>query len=87
MRWDSHDERTSLIHTGVDARHHLNDSLDLIARFEGVHRMEDASSGSSGQILGLNAFELQGVSYKQDWLPQRPRRRRPSRAWNCNGHA
>jgi hypothetical protein len=22
----------------------------------------------SGQILGLNAFELQGVSYKQDWL-------------------
>lgn len=68
VRWDSHDERTSLIHTGVDARHHLNDSLDLIARFEGVHRMEDASSGSSGQILGLNAFELQGVSYKQDWL-------------------
>jgi uncharacterized membrane protein len=67
VRWDSRDERTSLIHTGVDARHHLNDRLDLIARLEGVHRMEDASSGSSGQILGLNAFELQGVSYKQDW--------------------
>jgi probable HAF family extracellular repeat protein len=68
VRWDRRNEKTSLVHLGVDTRHRLNGKLNVIARLERVHRMEKSSSGASGQILGLSAFELEGIAYKQDWL-------------------
>lgn len=35
---------------------------------EGVHRHEKRAAPTTGQIIGLNAFNLDGLAYKRQWL-------------------
>lgn len=67
-RWDQRQEKATTLRLGVDAAKPINDKLKLNARIEGVHRFENKHAGASGQVLGLNAFSLDGQKLKQNWL-------------------
>lgn len=53
---------------GIDAKMPLNDTFRLIGTLEGVHRFEGTGSNVTGQIIGLQTFDLGAEEYKQDWL-------------------
>jgi hypothetical protein len=52
---------------GVDALHSLSDRLSLLGRVELGHRFERQGSNATGQVIGLFAFDLTGLAYKQNW--------------------
>ena len=53
---------------GIDAKLPLNDTFRLIGTLEGVHRFEGTGSNVTGEIIGLQTFDLGAEDYKQDWL-------------------
>jgi probable HAF family extracellular repeat protein len=66
--WNSRTETSTQARVGLDAVHRLASTTYLLGRIEGVHRFEDEGADASGQVIGLFSFDLQGASYKQDWL-------------------
>lgn len=44
------------------------DKVTFIANIELAHRFDDQAEGSSGELLGLFAFDLDGQNYKSTWL-------------------
>lgn len=61
-------EVSNAVRIGADARTPLNENLALVTRFEYGHRFEKAGAVVSGQILGLSAFSLDGISFQQHWF-------------------
>ncbi len=61
-------ESVSDFRIGLDANFNLNESNTLITTLEGVHRVQDRGHGVSGQIVGLNSFDIQGREYDQNWV-------------------
>lgn len=68
IRWDKRKDDSTQLRLGLDATHRMNDRFTLLARIEAVHRMETEGSTASGQIIGLQSFELPGIAYQQNWL-------------------
>lgn len=68
VRWDSRIERSTQMRLGLDAVTQVNDRVTLLGRIEAVHRFENRGENASGEILDLNAFSIDGLEYRQDWL-------------------
>ena len=66
-RFDASRENSNTVRIGADARTPLNEHLALVTRLEYGHRFEKAGAGSSGQILGLTAFSMDGAATQQDF--------------------
>lgn len=66
-RWDKRNDYSTQVRLGLDAVHPVTDRFNLLARIEAVHRLQDQSSTSSGQTIGLSNFDLPGIRYKQEW--------------------
>lgn len=66
--WSRRNEDATTLHAGVDVVHPLNAKTNLLGRVEAAHRFESQGSDAHGELLGLNAFTINGQSIKQSWL-------------------
>ena len=67
VQWHARSQKNTLLRLGADAAHALNEQWTLMGRLEGVQRVERRSVNATGQVLGLNAFDIQGLTYKRHW--------------------
>tara|TARA_Y100001954_G_scaffold143678_1_gene153057 strand:- start:17384 stop:19429 length:2046 start_codon:yes stop_codon:yes gene_type:complete len=65
--FDSRDENSNLIRTGLRADVALIDKLDTWVWGAWNHRLEDTSTGMSGSATGIGAFAYPGAPIDQDW--------------------
>lgn len=67
--FDARHESTTELRLGINASHPLaSGSIRLLGALEGVHRLERRSARTSGQMIGLFSFDLDGQTYDRDWL-------------------
>jgi len=66
--FDSRKERATELRVGVNATKPLADGMNLVGILEAAHRFEKHGARTSGQMLGLFSFDLDGQKNKQDWL-------------------
>jgi len=66
--FDSVNDHSTVARIGVDFIHDVTDTVRLTARAEADYRFEKTTAGTSGQIVGLSAFEFDGEDVKQLWL-------------------
>ena len=65
--FDSREEYSNLIRTGLRADVALIDKLDTWIWGAWNHRLEDSSTGMSGSATGIGAFAYPGAPIDQDW--------------------
>lgn len=68
VRLNSRTERSTTAALGLDSVFALNAKVNLLGRIEGDHRFENRGAGSSGDVVGLYAFNLSGEETKQNWV-------------------
>ena len=68
VRYDSNRWNTNDVRLGAAGNIALNTSTSLRVGVEAVHRFDHNVSGTSGQVLGLGSFKVDGVDVKQTWL-------------------
>ena len=68
VRYDSNRWNTNDVRLGAAGNIALNTSTNLRVGAEAVHRFDHNVSGTSGQVLGLGSFKVDGVDVKQTWL-------------------
>ncbi|SOB59999.1 putative extracellular repeat, HAF family [Pseudodesulfovibrio profundus] len=66
-KFDSREEYSNLIRTGLRADVALIDKLDTWVWGAWNHRLEDSSTGMSGSATGIGAFAYPGAPIDQDW--------------------
>ncbi|MGO4352417.1 autotransporter domain-containing protein [Rhizobium sp. RAF36] len=66
--FDSVNDHSTVARIGVDFIHDVTETVRLTARAEADYRFEKTTAGTSGQIVGLSAFEFDGEDVKQLWL-------------------
>jgi len=67
--FDKRSEDVTELRTGFNGRMPLsNKTTQLVVNLEAAHRFEDEGPRTSGQMLGLFDFELDGRNYDQTWL-------------------
>lgn len=66
--WHHRSETDTQYRLGADSTYHLGYGMNLIGRFETVHRFEAYGSSVTGDILGLSSFHFAGEANKRDWL-------------------
>lgn len=67
-RFDARTDTATELRLGINAAKPLDNGLTLTGVFEGAHRFEKNGAATSGQMLGLFAFNLPGKDNQQDWL-------------------
>lgn len=66
--FDSVNDHSTVARIGIDYIHDLTQTVRLTARTEVDYRFEKHTAGTSGEIVGLSAFEFAGEDVKQLWL-------------------
>ena len=66
-RFDSRKEKATELRLGANMEMPLGGAL-LTGLLEAVHRFEKDGARTSGEVIGLFGFDLDGTDYKQDWL-------------------
>jgi hypothetical protein len=67
--FDSREDSITDLRAGVNFALPISTSgFDIIANFEAIHRFDDESDSTSGEVAGLFSFNLDGENYDQDWL-------------------
>jgi probable HAF family extracellular repeat protein len=66
-RFDARKEKSTELRLGVNLARPLS-NMTLFGTAELVHRFESHGARSSGEMLGLFAFDLEGVRNQQTWL-------------------
>lgn len=67
-RFDSRKEKATELRLGVNAAKLLGNGLNLIGMLEAAHRFEKSGPRSSGQVIGLSDFGLDGRKNDRNWL-------------------
>lgn len=67
-RFDARKEKATELRVGVNAAKPLDDGLRLVGTLEAARRAEPAGARTTGEVIGLFAFELAGQTNKRDWL-------------------
>jgi probable HAF family extracellular repeat protein len=68
-QFNARHENITELRLGINARYPLNSSsVRLIGMLEAAHRFEKHGARTSGQMIGLFPFDLDGLSYRQNWL-------------------
>ena len=60
--------RATELRLGINAAKPLDNGLNLVGMLEAAHRFEKTGPSSSGQLIGLFDFKLDGQKYDRDWL-------------------
>lgn len=68
VSYDESSDHSTVARIGLDAIRPLNATITLLARAEVAYRFEKETAGTSGEIIGLSAFDLEGQDVKQLWL-------------------
>lgn len=66
-RFDARKNKATELRLGVNMERPLGDAR-LVGLLEAAHRFEKDGARTSGQIIGLFGFDLDGAKNKQDWL-------------------
>jgi probable HAF family extracellular repeat protein len=67
-RFDSRKDKATELRAGVNSTMPLGNGINLLGTLEAAHRFEKDSASTSGEVIGLFAFNLDGDNYKRDWL-------------------
>jgi probable HAF family extracellular repeat protein len=67
-RFDARTDKATELRAGVNATKPLDNGLTLLGTLEAAHRFEQAGARTSGELVGLFAFDLDGRKNQQDWL-------------------
>lgn len=66
-RFDSRKDKATELRFGVNIERPLGEAR-LLGLLEAAHRFEKDGARTSGQVIGLFGFDLDGAKNKQDWL-------------------
>ncbi len=66
-RFDARKDKATELRLGVNMEKPLADAR-LVGLLEAVHRFEKRGARTSGQVIGLFGFDLDGAKNQQDWL-------------------
>jgi uncharacterized membrane protein len=67
--FNSRDDSVTELRLGLNGAMPLaNTSLQLVANIEAAHRFDNQGAGTSGQLLGLFEFDLEGQDFDSTWL-------------------
>ncbi|TPP10460.1 autotransporter domain-containing protein [Rhizobium glycinendophyticum] len=66
--YDAASDHATIARLGLDAIRPLTGTITLLARAEVAYRFEEETAGTSGEIIGLSSFDLEGQDVKQLWL-------------------
>jgi probable HAF family extracellular repeat protein len=61
-------DKATELRLGVNAAAPLTGGLRLVGTLEAAHRFEDRGARTTGNLIGLMGFSLDGVANKRDWL-------------------
>ncbi|OHE00866.1 MAG: hypothetical protein A3K14_04570 [Sulfurimonas sp. RIFCSPLOWO2_12_FULL_36_74] len=67
-QFDAYKESVTDYRYGIDSNFQLNEDNRLITTLEGVHRTDKEANGISGELIGLQSFQINGEKYKRDWM-------------------
>lgn len=67
-RFQSRTEKATEMRLGLSAARPLGNGLNLVGTFEATHRFEKNGARTSGQVIGLFGFDLEGQRNQRDWL-------------------
>jgi probable HAF family extracellular repeat protein len=67
-RFDARDEKATEARIGVNGSTDLNGKVKLLTNLEAAHRFEKKGAATSGNLVGLFGFNLDGKAVKRDWL-------------------
>ena len=67
-RFDSRTEDTTELRLGLTADKPLTGDMKLVGLLEGVHRFDESGVRTTGEIVGLFGFDIEGEDYRQNWL-------------------
>jgi len=42
--------------------------VEFVANIEGVHRFTSSADSTTGEIIGIGSFDLDGQDFRQNWL-------------------
>jgi outer membrane autotransporter protein len=68
VRFDARRERATELRLGVNAARPMADGVTLLGILEAVHRFERQGARTSGEVIGLFGFNLDGQRNQRDWL-------------------
>ena len=68
VSYDATDDHATIARIGADFVHPLTDKVRLLAKAEADYQFEDHAAGTSGSILGVSDFNLDGQDLKHFWL-------------------
>ncbi|WP_168734226.1 autotransporter domain-containing protein [Pseudothauera nasutitermitis] len=66
--FDRRKEKATELRLGAHAAKPLDNGVDLIGTLEAAHRFEKKGARTSGQMVGLFGFSLDGEKNRQNWL-------------------
>jgi len=66
--FDGRKEKATELRLGANAARPLDNGLALFGTVEAAHRFEKDGARTSGQVIGLFGFDLDGQKNQQDWL-------------------
>lgn len=67
-RFNSRKEKATEVRLGLDAATALGNGVRLLGTLEAAHRFEQSGARTSGEVVGLFGFNLDGYKNKRDWL-------------------
>jgi uncharacterized protein with beta-barrel porin domain len=66
-RFDSRKDKATELRLGLNLSHPISNA-NLFGTAEAVHRFESSGAHTTGELIGLIRFDLDGQDYKRDWL-------------------
>lgn len=67
-RFDARKDNATELRAGVNLSKPLSGDMRLLGTLEVAHRFERQGAGSSGEVIGLFAFDLDGVRNQRSWV-------------------
>jgi probable HAF family extracellular repeat protein len=67
-QFDERKDKATELRVGVNAAKPMANGLRLLGTLEATHRFQKTGAHTSGQVIGLFAFDLDGAENKRDWL-------------------
>jgi uncharacterized protein YhjY with autotransporter beta-barrel domain len=67
-RFDARTDKSTELRLGINATKPIGNGLNLLGLLEAAHRFEKNGARTSGQMVGLFGFDLDGQNNQQDWV-------------------
>lgn len=67
-RFDRRTEEVTELRLGLTGEKPLTDDMKLVGSLEGVHRFDRSGVRTTGEIVGLFGFDIEGPHYRRNWL-------------------